>query len=135
MSATLDFFASNSAQQSSSTFQDKRFSRPVQLLKFPSDHKGQRIDILPMSDTRTHAIIKQHNISNGVMLCPTMFNKPCPLCDAMAINRNDPWYWENFKVKDRALFNAIPLSKDMKPVPMSQDHKIPVYLYDVAATA
>jgi hypothetical protein len=129
----LDFFASNEAQQHQATFQDKRFSRPIQWLKFAPDAKGQRIDILPMSENRTHAIIKQHRLPGSTMLCPTMFGKPCPLCDATAINRNDDWYWKNFKTQDRALFNAIPLNQEGKPMVMDKEHKIPVYLYEVSA--
>ena len=130
---TLDFFASNEAQQPQSGFQDRRFSKPIQWLRFSPDAHGQRIDILPMSSTRTHAIIKQHRLPGCVVLCPTMFDKPCPLCDAMAMNRTDKWYWENFKTQDRALFNAIPLSKEGKQVTMSPEHKVPVYLYEVSA--
>ena len=48
--STLDFFASNEAQKTKSSFQDDRFNTPIQWLKFPPDMKGQRIDILPMSD-------------------------------------------------------------------------------------
>ena len=131
--STLDFFASNEAQKTKSTFQDDRFNVPIQWLKFPPDMKGQRIDILPMSDTRTHAMIKQHKLSGSTVLCPTMFGKSCPLCDAMALNRKDSWYWDTFKTQDRALFNAIPISKEGKPVVMSQDHKVPIYLYEVSA--
>jgi hypothetical protein len=131
--SSLDFFASNEAQQPKSSYQDNRFNRPIQWLKFPADTKGQRIDILPMSDTRTHAIIKQHRLPGSVVLCPTMFGESCPLCDAMAINRKDGWYWQTFKTQDRALFNAIPLNKEGKPVVMSPEHKIPVYLYEISA--
>ena len=42
-------------------------------------------------------------------------------------------YWDTFKTQDRALFNAIPISKEGKPVVMSQDHKVPIYLYEVSA--
>jgi hypothetical protein len=133
MSTELDFFASNEAQQSKSNFQDNRFTRQIQWLKFAPDQKGQRIDILPMSDTKTHAIIKQHRLHGSTVLCPTMFGKSCPLCDAMAINRKDGWYWQTFKTQDRALFNAIPINKEGKQVVMSPDHKIPIYLYEVSA--
>jgi hypothetical protein len=51
----------------------------------------------------------------------------------MAINRSDPRHWKTFKTQDRALFNAIPINKDGKQVVMQQDHKVPVYLYEVSA--
>jgi hypothetical protein len=130
---TLDFFASNEEQQTHSQFQDKRFNKPIQWLKFPADAKGQRIDILPMSDTKTHGIIKQHRLPGTIVLCPTMFGKSCPLCDATAINRQDQWSWTTFKTQDRALFNAIPINKEGKQVVMSPDHKVPIYLYEVSA--
>ena len=129
----LDFFTSNEEQQASTSFADKRFNRPIQMLKFKADAKGQRIDILPVSDTRTHAVIKQHKLPGCVVLCPTMFHKSCPLCDAVAMNRNDKWYWENFKTQDRALFNAIPLNKEGKVMKMQQEHTVPIYLYEVGA--
>jgi hypothetical protein len=131
--STLDFFASNEAQRTKSDYQDNRFSQPIQWLKIPPDTKGQRIDILPMSDTRTHAMIKQHKLHGSTVLCPVMFGKACPLCDAMLINRKDGWYWDTFKTQDRALFNAIPINKEGMPVVMSPEHKVPIYLYDVSA--
>jgi len=131
--STLDFFASNEAQKTKSSFQDDRFNQPIQWLKFAPDTKGQRIDILPMSDTKTHAIIKEHRLAGSTVLCPTMFGKSCPLCDVIALNRNDKWYWATFKPRDRALFNAIPVNKEGKPVVMSPDHKVPIYLYEVSA--
>jgi hypothetical protein len=130
---SLDFFASNEAQQQQSNFHDKRFNRPIQWLKFSPESKGQRIDILPVSDTKTHAIIKHHQLPGALVLCPSNFGEPCPLCDAIAINRNDKWYWDNFKTKDRALFNAIPINKEGKVAKMHQDHTVPVYLYEVSA--
>jgi len=134
MSTPLDFFQSNESQKSlQSTFQDKRFNKNIQFLKFAPDAKGQRIDILPVSDTKTHAIIREHRIVGSVMLCPQMFNTPCPLCDAMAMNRNDGWFWQNFKTRDRALFNAIPISKEGKVMTMAEGHTVPIYLYEVGA--
>jgi len=131
--STLDFFASTEAQRAASSFKDDRFNRPVQMLKFAPDTKGQRLDILPMSETRTHGMIKHHRLANSIVLCPTMFGKSCPLCDAIRLNNADKWYWNTFKPQDRALFNAVPVNKEGRPILMDPEHKVPIYLYEVGA--
>ena len=130
---TLDFFASNEAQQAKAAFRDIRFNKPIQWLKFPPTTSSARIDILPISATRTHAIIKEHLLPGCRVLCPTMFDKPCPFCDAIAVNRGDDWYWKTLKPKDRALFNVVYIV-DGKPQKMNPEQDAtPIYLYEVGA--
>jgi hypothetical protein len=136
-----DFNAANAAQTiPQSLFVDDRFNpepgKPIRLLKFPISQTAmmQKVDVLPMGPGLAFTKVSQHSSPTRSFLCLRMQGERCPFCEMHAGRRDDQWYWNTFRAKQRALFNMIPLDANGQPMKLNSNDPSPVYLFDTPAS-